>query len=374
MRSFQQSWMSLPDLVLVEVFKYLPDCERANAALVCQSWYRAFKSPCLWRTRSFEMGGYKAQIYGERACKFATSFGQYLRYLAISCSHPSYHTCKLFQKTIDDFLVTLKEADAQLVDFELCRLELERYWKYDTHRDKLVSIFSKFLKTQRRLQCFDMSSAQFPAFGGCRVLDAIGHHSGSTLQDLMIEDFFHSRLSLYNVKKFHKVITKFTNLQYLAINYNCLSDEVLEIFSKSLQRKLHFLNIKVFRNDPHFHRISGYAWKQFTLACPCLRVAYWFESVGMHNEIAPILAREAPVKDIHLWSGYDDDSDWRLSETIDHIADSYTNMIDLRMLHVTFCGVAGQLITEDQLAHIRIHYSELLMELGVHFRLHRFDY
>lgn len=335
MRNFLPTWVSLPDLVLVEVFKYLSDVERANAALVCQGWNRVFKSPCLWRTRSFEMGGYKAQIHGARACSFASTFGQYLRYLSISCSHPSYHTCKLFQKSIDELLVILKDTETQLVDFELCRLELERYWKYDTHRDKLVSIFSKFLKTQRRLQCFDMSCAQFPAFGGCRVLDAIATQSSSTLQDLMIEDFFHSRLSVYPVKKFHKVISKFTDLKYLAINYNCLSDEVLEIFSKSLQKKLHFLNIKVSRNDPHLHRISGYAWKQLTRACPCLRVAIWFESVGMHNEIASILVKEAPVKDLHIWSGYDDDSDWRLSETVNHIAESYANVIGELFMYMT---------------------------------------
>lgn len=428
MKNGQPKWINIPDIVLVEVFKFLNDKERANAALVCENWSRVFKSPCLWRARSFEMGGYRAQLNGIRACKFAEMFGRHLRYLAISCSHPSYHTCKLFQKSIDEFFVTLKDAETQLYEFEFCRLELERYWKYDTPREKLISIFSKFLKTQRRLQCFDMSSAQLPAYGGCRVLDAIAHQSGGTIEDMIIEDFFHSRLAVFQVKKFHKVIGKFTNLKYLSLNYNCLSDEILETFSKSLQRKLHFLNIKVFRNDPHFHRVSGLAWKQFARACPCLRVAFWVESIGLHEEIAPVLVKEAPVKDIHIWTGYDDDIEWRLANTIDHITNTYANTLEsvsfeldntqeivdqsllllvtkckklrelavnamismktvedicemvrektigLNMLHVTFCGIASQLITEDELAHMRQHYTPVLQEQGVDFRLHRFDF
>ncbi|XP_045172359.1 F-box only protein 39-like isoform X2 [Mercenaria mercenaria] len=428
MRTIQPKWINIPDVVLIEVFKYLTDSERAKAALVCENWSRIFHSPCLWRFRTFEMGGYKAQIYGMRACKFAENFGRFLKYLVISCSHPSYHTCKLFQKSIDELFATLREAETQLYEFELCRLELERYWKYDTPREKLISIFSKFLKTQKRMLCFDMSSAQLPAYGGCRVLDAIAHQSGSSIQDMLMEDFFHSRLAVHQVQKFHKVIGKFTNLKYLSLNYNCLSDEILEIFTKSLQRKLHFLNIKVFRFDPHFHRISGLAWKQFAQSCPCLRVAFWFESVGMHEAIAPILVKEAPVKDIHIWSGYDDDLDWRLSDTIDHITNTYANMIesvsfeldntqeiidqpllhlvskckklkelsvnamvsiktvedicemlrektiDLTMLHVTFCGISSQLVSEEELEHMRRHYSQILQERGTDFRLHRFDF
>ena len=44
------------------------------------------------------------------------------------------------------------------------------------------------------------------------------------------------------------------------------------------------------------------------------------------------------------------------------------------MLHVTFCGIAGQLITEDQLKSMREHYSELMKELDCDFRLYRFDF
>ena len=326
-RQYRGRWANLPDVVLTEVFKYLPDKDKLNAALVCTSWYNIFESPCLWRRRHFDMGGFKAQINGIKACKFAERFGQYLRYLSMTCSHPSFHTCKQFQATIEELFGKLKDEETQLHDFEFCRLELERYWKYDTPRERVIGTFSKFFKTQKAMQCFDMSYSQFPTYGGCRILDSIGCQSGDTITDLMLEDFFHSRLPVYQAKKYKKCIGRFTNVRYLALNYNCISEEIIEQFSKTLSRKLEYLNIKIFRNDPHFHRISGYTWKMLRRACSKLKVSLWFESIGSYSEIAPILASEIPVRDIHIWTGYDEDMNWRLGQTVDLISDLYSSTL-----------------------------------------------
>ena len=328
-RSYRGRWTNLPEVVLTEVFKYLSDHDKLNAAMVCFSWYKIFESPCLWRRRHFDMGGFRAQTNGYRACRFADRFGQYLRYLSMSCSHPSFHTCKQFQNTIEELFGKFKEENTQLHEFEFCRLELDRYWKYDTPREKVIGIFSKFFKTQKALRCFDMSCSQFPAYGGCRILESIAYQSGDTVQDMIIEDFFHSRLAVCQVKKYKKCISRFTNLKYVALNYNCISEDIIEEFSKTLARKLECLNIKVFRNDPHFHRISSYNWKMLKRACPKLKVAFWFESIGAYSEIAPILVNDIPVKDVHLWTGYDEDIHWRLSATVDHISELYASTLGI---------------------------------------------
>ena len=260
-------WTSLPDVVLIEIFKYLPDRDRARAALVNEQWNRIFESPCLWRCRHFEMGGLRALKNGYKACKFADSFGQHLQRLFITCSHPSYHTCKLFQKSIEEFFGKLKERGTQLTEFELCRLELDRYWKYETPKEKLITTFSKFLRTQQRIICIDLSSAQFPVAGGIRILDAIAHQSGSVMQDMLIEDFFHPRVTVFSIKKYQKVLGKYTNLKYLALNYNCFSEETIETLAKALRNKLEFLNIKIMRHDPHF---PPYIWIYMDNIFPCV--------------------------------------------------------------------------------------------------------
>lgn len=318
-------WNHLPDVAIIEVFKYLNDKDKANAALTCKNWARLFQTPCLWRHRHLDMGGYKASSNGLRAYQFAEKFGNYVRYLSISCSHPSYHTTKIFQKAMEDLLFKLRQSS--LIEFELERLELDRFWKYEASRDRLISSLAKFFKGQRCLQIFDMTSAQFPVPGGCRVIEAVGNQSGAKVEYLYIEDFFHSRLAVFQVKRFRTAISRFSNLHYIALNYNCISEEILEIFTKTLKGKLESMNLKVYKNDPHFHRISGYTWKMLHNACPKLTVTVSFESIANSTVTMPILVKEMPVKELHLWTGYDDDSDWRLSDTISHITDMYAGTL-----------------------------------------------
>ena len=321
----QSPWTNLPDVVIVELYKYLDDRDRINTALTCKTWARLFSSPCLWRHRSFDMGGYRAFSNGIRACQYAELFGQHLRYLTITCSHPSYHTAKVFQRAMEDLL--LKIRPAKILEFEMERLELDRFWKYETARDKLVTSFVRFFKNQRNLKTFDMTGAQFPAVGGCRLLETLGTSSGDKIQDIYIEDFFHSRIAAFQMPKYNAAIQNFTNLEYIAMNYNCLSDNVLEIFCKTLKGKLKGLNVKVYRNDPHHHKISSYMWKYIKKACPKLRVTIWFESIGFHEEILPVLSKDMPLCDFHMWTGYDDEMDWQLSQTINHLADNFSDTI-----------------------------------------------
>ncbi|CAG2225252.1 F-box only protein 39-like [Mytilus galloprovincialis] len=328
----QSTWVDLPDVVVIELFRFLKDKDRAAAALACKNWARLFKTPCLWRSRHFEMGGYRAHNNGSRACAFSSLFGNYVRYLSISCSHPSYHTTKIFQRAIEDVLGKMRTSN--LFEFELERLELERFWKYETPRDKLIACFVRFLKTQKYLKIFDMTAAQCNLDGGCRILQAVGNNSGHKVQDVFIEDFFHSRLAVFQTDHYKSAIYKFTNINYLGINYNCLSDEIIETFSKTLEGKLECMNIKVYRNDPHFHTISGSQWSMLRRKCPKLKVTMWFESIGHSTDIIPVLVKEIPLKDLHIWTGYDDDVEWRLAITIDHIANSYANTLSMLSLEL----------------------------------------
>lgn len=328
MEEVQSRWVNIPDVVMIEIYKCLKDKDRAAAAQVCKSWARLFKTPCLWRSRHFEMGGYKAHLNGSRACAFANLFGSYVRYLSISCSHPSYHTTKVFQKAIDDVFGKMRQA--QLSEFELERLELERYWKYETPRDRLISCFVRFFKSQKYLRTFDMTAAQCNLEGGIRMLQTLGTSCGEKIEDLYIEDFFHSRIAVFQSDRYRESIFKFTNLNYLGINYNCISDEIIEALSKTLEGRLECMNIKVYKNDPHFHTVSRNSWFLLRRKCPKLKVTIWFESIGHASDIVPVLVKEIPLKDLHVWTGYDDELEWRLATTIDHIATSYSTTLSKR--------------------------------------------
>lgn len=317
----QSGWADLPDIAVIEIYKSLNDRDRAHMALTCKNWSRLFVTPILWRTKHFDLGGYKAHAAGIRATKFAKHLGHYMKYLSISCSHPSYNTCKFFQRSVEDFFSKMRQT--QLYEFELVRLELDRFWKYDSTREKITSIFSTFFKLQKTMRIFDMSAAQFTVNSGCRVIDAIAQSSSKTLKELCIEDFFNSRAAIYQAPRFKNAMAKFSNLSFLGLNYNYLSEDIVEILAASLNGNLDAMSIKVYRNDPHFHRISGFAWTSIVRKCPKLKVTIFFEGMGFASDIIPVLVNEIPVSEIHLWTGFDEDEEWRLSAIIEHISKCY---------------------------------------------------
>ncbi|XP_069134446.1 F-box only protein 39-like [Argopecten irradians] len=319
-------WETLPDVVMIEIFKLLRDPDKANLALTCTTWARLFHTPSLWRIRHFDMGGYKCHTNGMRANMFAEQLAPYVENLSITCSHPSYHITKVFQKSMEDLLVKFRSS--QLKEFEMERLELDRFWKHDSARDRFTNNFVRFFKTQKRLKVFDMTAAQCPLNGGLKIMDAVGQKSGKTMEEIYIEDFFPPRYTIYSIERFKTSMSSFTNLNYIALNYNCISEDIIEIFTKTLAGKLKFFNIKVYRTNPHSHRISSFAWRQLASVCPKLQVMFWFDGVAKSEEIIPILAPEIPVQDVHIWTGYEDDVEWNLSDTIVHLADSFTSTLE----------------------------------------------
>lgn len=332
----QSKWAHLPDIVIIEIYKYLKDEEKVNAALTCQNWGWLYYTPCLWRTRHFDVGGYRVHYNGLKACQFATVHGRHVQNLSLSCSHPSYHTAKIFQRTMEELLFKMRQA--KLVEFEMERLELERFWRFESARDRLISSLVRFFRYQSRIQTFDMTSAKFPSVGGIRVLEILGNHCGETIKEMYLEDFFHSRLAVFQVPRYINCLALFKSLEFLALNYNCLSEEVILLFAKTLPGILDMINIKVYRHDPRFHRISGNAWRALKKACPKLIVTFWFENVGLMNEIVPLLSKEIPVRDFHIWTGYDDDADWRLNDTIRHLHQTYKDYLGKEnfFLHLVF--------------------------------------
>ena len=236
-------WNHLPDTALIEIYLYLTDRWRVSMALTCKNWNRVFAYPCLWRTRYLELGGYNAKSSGEKACTFADTHGSHIRYLFLSCSHPSAETCRYMTETIEEFLQ--KSHHCKLIRFELERLNLDRFWKLEHLKVRVLNSFTRFFHDQRNIEHFDMGDAHFSLMNGCRILESIGSASGKTIKILGLVDFFNTRLAMFQVKRYRDVFAKFTNLTHLALKYSCLSEEILECMASNLKGKLENISIMV---------------------------------------------------------------------------------------------------------------------------------
>ena len=56
----------------------------------------------------------------------------------------------------------------------------------------------------------------------------------------------------------------------LSLNYNCLNEEIVEQYARS--GKLETLSVKVYKNDPHYHKIPNCTWSRIKKKCPLLEV------------------------------------------------------------------------------------------------------
>lgn len=237
-------WHHIPDIALIEIFSYLSDNDRKNASLVCKNWSNLFHTPKLWRRRYFHLGGFFAHLSQTMACKFSRIHGQHLRYLTITCNHPSYHTCKLFLNASEIFLNILKKANLRYFCFR--HLDMERFWKAYDMQEALVDNFVMFFKYQMDLTTFEMTSAYMPLLEGCRMLEILASTVGNVLKVLYLEDFFQRNLYVSQSERFCTAMYKFTNLRILVLNYNCISEEILFILALK-NRNMDVLRIKVCR-------------------------------------------------------------------------------------------------------------------------------
>lgn len=159
---------------------------------------------------------------------FSSTQGRHLRYLTVVCRHPSYTTCKRFQRTMTSFLAHLY-GKAKLQTFHINFMEFDRFWRYDKLTKNLITSLTRFLKGQKRLRVFEMANAQLSLTHGCRVLDSLGYGNGDTLEEFDMSDFFHSRLAVFRDERYAAAMSWFTSLTKLSMNYNCLSDDILEM-------------------------------------------------------------------------------------------------------------------------------------------------
>ncbi|GFR81894.1 F-box only protein 39 [Elysia marginata] len=340
------SWVKLPYPAIVQVLHNLTDSERVLSAQVCRSWKQAFQNPGLWRTRHFEFGGSKANSSGQKALAFVRTKGVYLRKVFVSCRHITSNTSETITSTLEKFVPHLREAD--LENFHITGLELDRFWKYYHLRGKVAESLLQLLQRAKNLKVLEVSLAQFDLLPGTEILQAVSEACATKLSMLLLEDFYHSHLAVNELGDFRLALQSFTNLTVVSLNYCCVYDDLIKHWALSLRGKLTSLHIKACDNESHAHTVSDSSWRSLELACPNLTLDLSTVGIGPAASLIPILAPNAPVTILHIWSGYDNDNSLQLNDTINHIAGCYKSC--LKSLHLDFDNYQDDI--DDALIHL----------------------
>ncbi|XP_014665422.1 PREDICTED: F-box only protein 39-like [Priapulus caudatus] len=323
----EASWEQVPNIVLVQVFSRLSDSDRLSASLVCQKWRQIFRYPSLWRTRCFDISrGHTGE--DARAIAFARSLGPCLKQLYVILNHPTYIGCRRAQKTMTSLLSRLY-GKAQLAEFVMPHLEMDRFWKYDSVRDRLFRSLARFLRGQRRLRAFDMSGASVMPSEGYLLLAAVAKNSGATVRDLNIEEYFRPRHPVFLSETFNELMGQFSNLHKLSISYNCMSDELLASLASTCAGRLSHVTVRCYKTEPHHQKIYGQQWKNLCRVCPKLKVKYCLERIRAYSEIKLMLVPEIPLYHLQIWAGYESSQiDWRVCDTIDYITTNFCDTLE----------------------------------------------
>ncbi|KAK6466168.1 F-box only protein 39-like [Huso huso] len=251
------TWTYLPDVCLRRVFRFLPDRDRARAALVCRHWNRIMYSPDLWRFRSFSFSGRSSKSRRsefESAVWYAKKFGSYLENLEIKYTNPHNSlVSKRFQAAMRTFLAILRKDNSRLRSFTISYLELDRAAWSQSVRNALLKSLCLFLRREsRHLEYLNFKGARVSLPQGCTLLSSVGHSErNSSISELNIEDFFCMPIAVHAHTFFSQTLARFQNLSKLSLNYACISDEVLETLAASCASTLRTLSVKCHVHEPH---------------------------------------------------------------------------------------------------------------------------
>lgn len=331
----QSCWATLPDVCLRRIFWWLGDRDRSRAALVCRKWNQIMYSADLWRYRTITFSGRPSRVHAsefESALWYVKKFGRYLEHLEIKFLNP-YNAVltKKFQVTMRGLLSCLGKSNNRLKSLSIQHLELDRMVWRNSIRGSLIKSLSFFLKKMgKHLDHLSLKGARLTVEQGCHILNSLSYLRNENLaSELNIEDFFSHHLAVYGSSQFNKAMATFHNLTFLSLNYNCVSDELLETLSENSAGTLRTLNIKCHVHDPHGQVVWGMSWAKLARETANLKVNFFFERVMKYERLARILLQEIPVRSISLRSCYFSDPDWSMRPTLTDLLPIFRNTLQV---------------------------------------------
>ncbi|XP_064648513.1 F-box only protein 39-like [Lineus longissimus] len=273
-------WSNLPELAVIMVMKYLEDSDRGSMAQTCTTWARLVRTAALWRRRHVQLGiDHKSD---RKAVQYFEQFAGNLHQLSIACQSRGFLTRFRLKENLAQIISNITEKKPKLRALVINRLGLDRFRKFDVikTRDRdLVNGMCKMFRGQTRMRVVKLPETYVRLVTGRRLLQALAKGSGPQVATLNLIDFFQHGIAVYRVPNIQKIITSFTNLRKLAINFNCLSEEILLGVAKKTRGRLRHLTVRVHERDPHGHRINGRTWKAVRALCPELQVEFEFDSI-----------------------------------------------------------------------------------------------
>ena len=204
------------------------------------------------------------------------------------------------------FLVYFVKQQTQLEELSLRKL----FFNSTVHRrnlkmqSKLAQALSHFLSTQTHLTRLDLSQISWSVDMGMEVLTSVTSNAGSNpLTHLFLRDYFMNGLNAANQQLLMQSLRMFTHLQELSINYNCLSDDVIDLISKTCGATLQHFDVWAYKFDAQLQTIDDFQWKLFHDRAPAVQSSWHLESIQEFRSVQSVMQRHLPnVTSFEFWN------------------------------------------------------------------------
>lgn len=291
-------WKQIPTVVLVKIYFFLPLQQRLNASSTCKRWRQAVFSPHLWPTMSFDCSLKKQLLFRTQL------FARTLRHtvLHLNCHSPSALRNGL------RVLESLKSND-RIQSFALSPSHNNVCWTEDAPNnllDKYVSAIETICLNAKNLTHFSLGCmeelidhadtflfllANRPSHQ--RRRDWSSSASSNNFRDALDEKSEtrqYLSLELQTLKSLHLASVKtnlevyglidlqaslfqpFKNLQILSLDYDYLSNQLLQTLSSPGRSPLQRFHIHVHSYEEETPPILDRSWRNLVLTSPNLEV------------------------------------------------------------------------------------------------------
>ncbi|XP_059173870.1 F-box only protein 39-like [Physella acuta] len=295
-------WELLPKQILIKIFDYLQQNDFIRVATVCQSWrYVVNHTPKFWRKIHLRLSCKHKPMYRRKACWLAKTMGRYFQEVYVSCNHKHdgincknvrYEFCELLSCLPNKLNLTKLKITDLLLESPLCFVI------------RIIRVLiTRLLSKQDRLECFQMSSANWPVHEGNNVLYVLFSVARGTLQSLLIDGFYEEISFDYGPEVFDNLfsgILSLSRLTKLGIDYVFLSDFFLAELSRTFAGQLKVLKVTTSQVDRKTSILSRSSWVTLTKACPALKVAFTINGMCSLFKTIRKLSPVVPVYKLRL--------------------------------------------------------------------------
>ncbi|XP_033222003.1 F-box only protein 33 [Belonocnema kinseyi] len=259
-------WDSLPSVILLEIFSYLPQSSRLRASQVCRNWRYALFHPSFWKKIKFSLKDEDSVAWSRF---LVSSFGLSVHDVTISCETSGNYVkdaVTLLKKLSNNRQLRklFLEPTSCMFDLPIRRTENEDDG-FKAFSAPVMESLLKIMETTNNLEALSLGCIEELTASASVLLEPLQHYHAKHLTHLSLasikDDPDH-----YDFLEFDcSVFSSFCRLRVLTVDYDYVSDILLNALDNGVLERL---VIHIHGLDDDYPGTSNQAWENFTQKNP----------------------------------------------------------------------------------------------------------